>query len=112
MGRMNKVYDGWTLGVSDRFARICWYNKASQRRQAFEIRIALAWKACIRVVEIWRSSSVKIKLFRSCVESTLLYTCVTWTLTDTLSRKLDGCYKWTDYTPNSVLNNGSRRRQH
>jgi hypothetical protein len=60
----------------------------------FEIRKALAWKACIRLVKIWKSNSisavVKIKLFRACVESTLLYdNAVTWTLTDTpLSRKL------------------------
>jgi hypothetical protein len=62
----------------------------------FEIRTALALKACILLVEIWKSNSistaVKIKLFRACVESTLLYSAVTWTLTDTLSRKLDGCY--------------------
>jgi hypothetical protein len=63
------------------------------------------------------SSAVKIKLFRACVESTLLYNAVTWTLTDTLSRKLDGCYtkllryalnhKWSDYEPNSTLYNNS-----
>jgi hypothetical protein len=86
----------------------------------FEIRKALAWKACIRLVKIWKSNSisnaVKMKLFRACVESTLLYNAVTWTLTDTLSRKLDGCYtkllryalnrKWSDYIPNSTLYNG------
>jgi hypothetical protein len=86
----------------------------------FEIRKALAWKACIRLVKIWKSNSistvVKVKLFRACVESTLLYNAVNWTLTDTLSRKLDGCYtkllryalnhKWSDYVPNSTLYNG------
>jgi hypothetical protein len=44
------------------------------------------------------------------------YDTVTWPLTDTLSRKLDGCYvkllryalnyKWSDYVPNSILYNG------
>ena len=86
----------------------------------FEIRKALAWKACTRLVKVWKSPSisnaVKIKLFRACVESTLLYNAVTWTLTDTLSRKLDGCYtkllryalnfKWSDYVTNNVLYNG------
>jgi hypothetical protein len=62
------------------------------------------------------STAVKIKLCRACVESTLLYNAVTWTLTDTLLRKLDGCYtkllryalnyKWSDYVPNSTLYNG------
>jgi hypothetical protein len=50
----------------------------------FEIRKAT------RLLKIWRSNSissdVNIKLFRACVESTLLYNAVTWTL-DTLSRK-------------------------
>jgi hypothetical protein len=59
------------------------------------------------------SSAVKMKLFRACVESTLLYSVITWTLTDTLSRNLNGCYtkllryalnhKWSDYVPNSGL---------
>jgi hypothetical protein len=89
-------------------------------KKDFEIRKASAWKACIRLVKIWKSNSIstaiKIKLFRACVESTLLYNAVTWTLNDTLSRKLDGCYtkllrcalnhKWSDYVPNSTLYNG------
>jgi hypothetical protein len=34
-----------------------------------------------------------VKDFRACVESTLLlYNAVPWTSTDSLSRKLDGCY--------------------
>jgi hypothetical protein len=63
------------------------------------------------------STAVKIKLFRACVESTPLYNnAFNCTLTDTLSRKLDGCYtkllryalnhKWSDYVPNSTLYNG------
>jgi hypothetical protein len=50
------------------------------------------------------SSAVMIKFFRACVKSSLLYNSVTSTLTDTLSRKLD--YKWSNYVPNSILNNG------
>jgi hypothetical protein len=58
----------------------------------FEIRKALAWKACILLVKIWKSNSISsavkiIKLFRACVESTLLCNAVTWTLTDAYSRK-------------------------
>jgi hypothetical protein len=82
-----------------------------------EIRKALAWKACIRLVKIWKSKSistaVKIKLFRACVESTFLYNAVTLTLADTLSKKLNGCYtkllryalnhKWSDYVPNNIF---------
>jgi hypothetical protein len=81
---------------------------------------------CIRLIKIWESSSissaVKPKLFRACVESVLLYNAVTWTLTDTLLKNLDGSYtkllhyalnhKWSDYVPNSILSfldNHSRR---
>jgi hypothetical protein len=59
------------------------------------------------------SSAVKIKQVRACVESTLPCNSMTWTLTDTLSRKLDGGYtkllryalncKWSGYVPNSIL---------
>jgi hypothetical protein len=86
----------------------------------YEIKEALAWKACILLVKNWKSNSissaVEIKLLRACVESTLLYNAVTWTLTDTLSRRLDDCYskllryalnyKWSDYVPNNKLYNG------
>ena len=83
----------------------------------FEIRRALAWKACTRLVKIWKSKSisraVKVNLFRACVESTLLYNAVTWTMTSTLEKRLDGCYtkllryalgfKWDDYISNDKL---------
>jgi hypothetical protein len=53
----------------------------------FEIKNAL--------VKIWKSSSVssavKIKLFRASVDTTLMYNTITWTLTDTQSKKLNGC---------------------
>jgi hypothetical protein len=84
-------YDGRKLGFSRRITRFYWYNKSI-------------------------SSAVNIKLFRACVESTLLYNAVTWIfVTDTVSRKLDGCYtkliryalnqKWSDYVPNNILYN-------
>jgi hypothetical protein len=82
----------------------------------FEIRKALAWKACIRLIKIWKSNQCCQDKAITCVESTLLYNAVTCTLTDTLSRKLDGCYtkllcyalnyKWSDYVPHSTLYNG------
>jgi hypothetical protein len=89
----------------------------------FEIRRALAWKACTRLVKIWKSDSiskeVKITLFRACVESVLLYNAVTWTMTATLEKRLDGCYtkllryalgyKWSDYISNNVLYGHLRR---
>ena len=83
----------------------------------FDVRRALAWNACIRLVKIWKSNSVsrevKLNLFRACVESVLLYNAVTWTMTSTLERRIDGCYtrllryalgfKWDDYISNEKL---------
>jgi len=83
----------------------------------FKVREALAWKVCIRLQKIWKSKSisraVKLNLFLACVESTLLYNAVTWTLTNTLSKKLDGSYtrllrfcmgyKWSDHIRNEDL---------
>ena len=35
---------------------------------------------------------MKIRLFRACIEPILLYGAETWTLTKTLSKRIDGCY--------------------
>ena len=83
----------------------------------FSIRKALAWKAAMRLIKIWKSKhisrKVKLKLFLACVESTLLYNAVTWTMTNGLTKKLDGCYtrllrfclghKWSDHLENVKL---------
>ena len=83
----------------------------------FEIRKALAWKACIKLVKIWKSTAitkkVKVNLFLACIESILLHNAVTWTMTNSLEKKLDGCYtkllrfalgyKWSDFITNTEL---------
>ena len=58
-------------------------------------RIAKAWSTLSKINTIWKSpmnNSLKIQLFRSTVETVLLYGSNTWTLTKTLARKLDGTY--------------------
>ena len=61
-----------------------------------KVREALAWKAALRLVKIWKSKvisrKVKLNLFLACIESTLLYNAVTWTMTNGLTKKLDFCY--------------------
>ena len=71
----------------------------------------------MRLVKIWKSKEisrkVKLNLFLACVESTLLYNAVTWTMTNGLTTKLDGCYtrllrfcldyKWSDRIRNNEL---------
>jgi len=83
----------------------------------FSVRKALAWNAAKRLSKIWKSKTisrkVKCNLFLACVESTLLYNAVTWTMTNGLTKRLDGCYTrllsfclgyhWSDHVTNAVL---------
>ena len=82
----------------------------------FEIRRALPWNACTRLGKsnsISRDVKVTGNLFRACVESVLLYNAVTWTMTSTLEKRLDGCYtrllryaldvKWDAFISNDKL---------
>ena len=59
-----------------------------------EIRKALAWSACHKMKNIWKShlNRKDRRLFKSTVESVLLCGCQTWTIDKTLERRIDGCY--------------------
>ena len=64
-------------------------------RKDFLTRKALAWNACNRLHLIWESNislSIKLSLFRACVESILLYGSETWTMKKSLKDRLDGTY--------------------
>ena len=66
-------------------------------RKDFLSRKALAWKACNRLHLIWESNislSIKLSLFRACVESILLYGSETWTMKKILKRYI----RWHIYT--------------
>ena len=83
----------------------------------FKMRKELAWTTCIRLIKIWKSKlisrRVKLRLFLACVELTLLYNAVSWTMTNTFLVRLDGCYTrllrfalgytWNDFVSNSEL---------
>ena len=59
------------------------------------VRKALAWSACHKLRKIWSSNlkrQIKIRLFVSTVESVLLYGSETWTLTNTITKQIDGVY--------------------
>ena len=61
----------------------------------FLVRKAKAWAACHKMKSIWRSDlrkDLKINLFQATVESILLYGSETWTMTESLKKKIDGCY--------------------
>ena len=60
-----------------------------------EVRIRLAWKALNKLDRIWKSKlkrELKIQFFRTTIESVLLYGAESWTLTNSMCRRLDGTY--------------------
>ena len=59
------------------------------------VRKAKAWAAGHNLKKIWNSNlrrSLKVRLFTATVESILLYGSETWTLTESLKKRIDGCY--------------------
>ena len=67
----------------------------SSSKKDFEIRKAQAWVACNKLHTIWTSgisTKTKINLFKTCVESILLYGSETWTMSKQLEKRLDGTY--------------------
>ena len=79
-------------------------------------RIGQAWGATHALRKVWLSpihKRTKINIFKSVVESILLYGCESWTLTDNLSKSVDGNYtrllravlniSWNSHTTNQEL---------
>ena len=63
--------------------------------QDFKVRKAMAWDACNKLERVWTSTidrNLKIRLFRACVESVLLYGSETWTISAKMKARIDGCY--------------------
>ena len=82
----------------------------------FNSRKALAWSAANKLERIWKSNlnrDLKLKIFRACVESILVYNSETWTLTKVMEIKIDGLYtkllrrvlnvSWRDHVSNQEL---------
>ena len=82
----------------------------------FEVGKAIAWKACHKLKQIWKSTinrKLKIRIFRATIETILLYGSETWTITKKFENKIDGCYtrlirmilniSWRDKIPNNIL---------
>ena len=62
-------------------------------KRDMEVRIKLAWKALNKLDRIWKSKlkrELKIQFFRTTIESVLLYGAESWTLTNSMCRRLDG----------------------
>ena len=59
------------------------------------VRIGKDWYALNQITNIWKSrlsKNLKRNFFRATVESVLVYGAITWTLTSTLEKKIDGAY--------------------
>ena len=80
------------------------------------VRTALAWGALHSLQKVWKSNisrATKIKVFKACVESILLYSSDSWSLNKTRCKKLDGTYTkmlrcifgipWQSHTSNATL---------
>ena len=64
-------------------------------KRDMEVRIKLAWKALNKLDRIWKlklKRELKIQFFRTTIESVLLYGAESWTLTNSMCRRLDGTY--------------------
>jgi len=61
----------------------------------FEVRKAKAWGACHQMKLVWNSAmrrKLKVRQFLDTVESILMYGSETWTVSQTLAKRIDGCY--------------------
>ena len=64
-------------------------------KRDMEVRIRLAWKVLNKLDRIWKSklkTELKIQFFRTTIESVLLYGAESWTLTNSMCRRVDGTY--------------------
>ena len=109
--------DGTQLEVVEDFKYLgSWIDNSEKDLKA---RKAEAWRACNKLTKIWKSDltrEIKISLFCSTVESVLLYGSDTWTLSEKLTKQLDGCYTrmlrtvlnihWTQFLTNEQLYGG------
>ena len=91
-------------------------SRIASTEKDITMRIGKAWSALQKLNVIWKSRlkrQLKINLFRATVETVLIYGATTWTLTKSLTRRLDGVYtrmlraaldvSWKTHTTNKKL---------
>ena len=85
---------GVTLAVCDDF---CYLGcNVADSTCAFQRRRRIAWVAARKLTAVWNSTvsdGAKIQLFRSTVESVLLYSCEALAVTNTLSNRIDASHR-------------------
>ena len=104
-GRLKMVDDFQYLG-----------SRIASTEKDITMCIGKAWSALQKLNVIWKSRlkrQLKINLFRATVETVLTYNATTWTLTKSLTRRIDGVYtrmlraaldvSWKTHTTNKEL---------
>ena len=85
-------------------------------KKDISVRTAIAWKALKQLKTVWKShlsKDFKLYVFNTLIQSILLYSCETWSLTQTLEKKMDGTrnlmvryalnISWKEHIPNSII---------
>ena len=88
-----KTIDGTDLKRVEDFKYLGAWVDSSEKY--VKIRNAQSWRTCHQMRNIWNSKlsrKFKIRLIIATVKSVLLYGCETWTLTNSLLKKLDGIF--------------------
>ena len=88
----------------------------SSSEHDFKVRKTKAGAACHQMKKIWSFNlrrNLKIRLFIVTIEPILLYSSETWTITASLSKRIDGCYtrmlrmalniNWRDMVTNIIV---------
>jgi len=83
------------------------------------VRIGIAWSTIKKLNKVWKSQlerGFKIEIYNSLIQSVLLYSCETWSLTKTLEKQLNGArnrllryalnISWKEKLPNSIVFEG------
>ena len=91
-------------------------SRIMKSEKDFEVRKAKAWGACHKLKTIWKSGmrrDLKIRLFVATVESILLYGSETWTISQSLATRINGCYSrmlrmalnihWSEKVSNAIV---------
>ena len=91
-------------------------SRIMKSEKDFDVRKAKAWGACHKLKSIWKSGmrrDLKIRLFVATVESILLYGSETWTISQSLAKRINGCYSrmlrmalnihWSEKVSNTVV---------
>ena len=88
-----KAANGEELEKVDDF--VYFGSRIRKTERDFEVRKGKAWGACHQLKNIWKSGmrrDMKVRLFRATVESVLLYGSETWTISQSLVKRINGCY--------------------